>query len=167
MRLLYLVLLTLLSFSIYGQESNVYTEDGILKIDSSYSIKSDRIKDFMYVERYAFPSIYNSISYPLIALESAIDGVVIVKVVLNKDKFECYVVKSTDKTLNESVISAVNRTSKYIQYLTDNFKMPFEFYVPIKFEFSMDNYRRDLYINKAITIKGTSSTKQIMLIKEY
>jgi|WetSurMetagenome_2_1015567.scaffolds.fasta_scaffold302338_1 hypothetical protein len=160
-------LLLLISGSLVGQDSNVYDNKGKLMIDTTYVIAIDRLEDFRIIEEYAFPSIYNLIDYPRLASENGILGHVIVKIKLESNNIINFsIVKSDHSDLNKSVNFAINKSIREFQYLTKDMKMPFEFYIPIKFEIIKDTFKKDMVKNNAITIKASSETLEKEFIKE-
>jgi hypothetical protein len=69
----------------YGQESLLYNSDKQLIADTTYTIDENSYNNLHSIEVVLLPNIYNNIKYPEIARENNQEGIVIVKISVNKD----------------------------------------------------------------------------------
>lgn len=158
--------LNLFVISGYSQTSNIYSNKGVLLVDSRFSIDSTRLNDFSLIEKYVLPSVYNAINYPDFAIENGASGTVIVKIRIDSlGKIDLKIVKSNDYELDDSVKAGINSMMINLRLYTERMALPFEFYIPFQFIFEMDTYNEDLKKNNAVTIKGRSLTKQYLLLQ--
>ena len=149
----------------YCQTSDIYSSSGVLIVDSTYTIDSTRLNDFVMIEKYVLPDIYNGIHYPDIAIENGVSGTVIAKFSIDSIGIDLRIVKSNDYSLDKSVTNGINESMTKLTNYTKNLRLPFEFYIPFQFIFELDSYKEDLKKNNAVTIKGKSLTKQYILIQ--
>jgi len=156
----------LISGLAHGQESSIYNNNGKLKIDSTYSINPSRINDFLKIEKYFLPDIFNRLEYPFIASKYGIEGIVIAKVTIDKGNItHVQIVRYLDKFVEKSVISAIDTTSfrnKINEFTKINaftiINIPFVFYIPFKFKLLDDTFQKDLNIWNSIVVRTTSGT---------
>lgn len=145
---------------LFGQESNIYHKSGKLKIDTSYWINQNRINDFLEIEKYILPDIYNKLEYPNFLAEVSVEGIVITKVIIEKNnKVNVEIVKSSNNYFDKSVISAIDTANLLyrIKELTDIDK-PIIFYLPFKFILLDDTFQKDLKVYNSIVIKASVGT---------
>ena len=145
---------------IFGQESSIYKNNGKLILDTIYSINPNRLKDFLKVEKYILPDIFNQLEYPAFLAKNSVEGIVIAKVTLLDDnKIYVEIVKSVDHYFDKSIKIAID--NKNVINQINEFAVvdkPFIFYLPFKFVVLQDTYGNDLKLFNSIVIKASAGT---------
>jgi hypothetical protein len=150
-----IILLLLYSIRLIGQESSVYRYDGKLRIDTSYLIEPDRINDFLKIEKFVLPNIYNRLIYPS-SSKSSVEGLVIARVTITNN-ITIKLIRTVDETTSKSVLYALD-TSLLKKELA-NIKKPFVFYLPFKFVILNDSFLEDLKNYNSVVIRASPGTK--------
>jgi hypothetical protein len=163
MKKLWVVSLLIFSLRLFGQESSIYRKDGKLRIDTLYSINPDRINDFLQIEKYILPDIYNNLEYPYSSSKCDIEGLVIAKITID-DTILVKLVKTVHETISKSVLHTLDTAfirSELLRFNDEliNIRTPFVFYLPIKFEVLHDTFLEDLKQSNSLVIRASSGTK--------
>jgi len=151
----------------YGQESLLYNSDRQLIADTIYTIDENSYNNLHSIEVVLLPNIYNNIKYPEIARENNQEGIVIVKISVNKDDvFEFEIVKSDYELFGKAVkdfFSEISLTK--IQQISPE-RDEINIYIPIVFEISEDYFMEKLKQNNSVSIGTNGIAKGCFIIKE-
>jgi len=155
MRTLLIILVILTSKTLFGQESMIYRNDGKLRIDTTYSIDLYRINDFLKIEKFILPNIYNRLIYPNSSKES-VEGLVIARVTIDNN-ITVKLIRTVDETISKSVLYALDTTFLKREFV--DIKEPLEFYLPFRFIILHDTFREDLKFNNSLVIRASPGTE--------
>jgi hypothetical protein len=165
-------LLTLIFLSLFvnlsSQDSYLYNKFGHLRVDTSLSIDLNRIKEISDIEKYILPTLYNRLDYPLTAIENNLQGICIIKLMINKkDKtIETQTIKSIHTYIDKQIISILDSLKSNILYVIDTVnEMDLNLYIPVIFEIENDFYENGMRESGAVIKKSTSIAKQRSLIR--
>ena len=109
--------------------------------------------------------MYNGISYPEITRENAIEGKVIVQVIVDQKDFQYKIVKSDNDYLKFPVIDYFDRLDKHVIDQIRPSKGFFNIYIPIEFKIQKDQFSENLRKYNMLRIETKDIAKQYDIIK--
>ena len=138
----------------YSQETDLYDENGKLKIDNAYKVDKNVLIFIENLEKIALPGVYESINYPKLAYENGIEGMVIAKIIISRGDLSiyCKIESACDPSLGKAVEKAFYDNSLILyKALKTNEKI--EFYVPFESKVRKSSFMEELNKNKLIKIE--------------
>lgn len=152
--LFFLIIIIVFINKLFPQECILYNNSGKLRIDSTYAVDANFLKDYQEFEEALLRDLYSRIKYPDIAWDNNIQGTLILKITkdFSKDKiFLVEVSKAIDPFIDKHVLEIIDeRKDVFLFFLRNHEKMTF--YLPFKFEIE-DVFYENLQKNKSLTIR--------------
>jgi len=149
----------------FGQQSNLYRPDGKLIADTTYQVDENAYSCATTIEKMLLPRMYNAISYPAVAKENGIEGIVIVQMFVFQREFKYTVVRSDNDYLKAPVVAYFDHLDKQTIDQIRPTKGYISFFIPIVFRIQKDQFKENLKKLGSLVIETNEAANVLDIVK--